>query len=133
MLNNERVTREKFIDNRRCSFRRIDRTESPNMSETSDSTNYLTTVNVDHYHNRPSTAVHRSLTLTENSPIRSTRHHAIMGQEDLNKSKTPDSRSTKSKRGVAWVEERIHPNGGNESNRLHSMSMRWFACCRCSQ
>lgn len=91
------------------------------MSEASDSTNYLTTVNIDRYHHRTPTVVHRSVTLNENSPTRSARPQASIEYEDSNKSKAIDQqfnlRSTKSKRGVAWVEETIHSNGGKESNK----------------
>jgi hypothetical protein len=88
----------------------VDRSESPNISEASDSTNYLTTVSVEHYNTR------RSLPINGNSPHRSIKYNSSMGIDDINrnKSKSIDQqfRLSKSKRTVAWDEENIHLNEG---------------------
>ena len=93
------------------------------MSEASDSTNYLTTVSVERYNNRPGTSIHRSTTLEGNNHHRTSRYTPVMAQEELNRNnysnsltKSADSqglyRSTKTKRSVEWDEENLHRNEG---------------------
>jgi hypothetical protein len=87
----------------------VDRSESPNISEASDSTNYLTSVTVERYNTR------RSEGINGNNPQRSIRHNSSIGYDDINrnKSKSIDPlRSSKNKRTVAWDEENIHLNEG---------------------
>ena len=99
------------------------RSDSPNMSEGSDSTNYLTTVSVERYNNRPLTSVHRSATLDGNNHHRTTRYTPLIAQEEFNRSNYSNSltksidpqvnyRSTKGKRSVEWDEENIQQNEG---------------------
>lgn len=93
------------------------------MSEGSDSTNYLTTVSVERYNNRPGTSVHRSTTLDGNNHHRTSRYTPMMAYEELNRNnnsnpmtKSTDSqinyRSTRNKRSVEWDEENLHRNEG---------------------
>ncbi len=97
----------------------VNRSESPNISEASDSTNYLTTVNVEHYNTRPSTSIHRSATINGNNRPRTIRHNSAIGQEEIhrNQSKPVDQqfnfRSSKIKRAPVWDEENIQTNDGN--------------------
>jgi hypothetical protein len=88
----------------------VDRSVSPNISEASDSTNYLTSVSVEHYNNRRSVAINGS------SPHRPIRYNSSIGQDDINRSRPKpidqQFRSSKSKRGVVWDEENIHSNEG---------------------
>jgi hypothetical protein len=99
------------------------RSDSPNMSEGSDSTNYLTTVSVERYNNRPVTSMHRSIALDGNNHHRTSRYTPMLAQEELNRNnysnsltKSIDSqvnyRSTKSKRSVEWDDENLHQNEG---------------------
>jgi hypothetical protein len=99
------------------------RSDSPNMSEASDSTNYLTTFSVERYNNRPSTSIHRSATLDGNNHHRNARFGPMTTQEEFNRNNysTPVSksidqqsnyRSSKSKRSVEWDEENIQQNEG---------------------
>jgi hypothetical protein len=93
------------------------------MSEGSDSTNYLTTVSVERYNNRPLTSAHRSITIDGNNHHRTTRYNPMITQEEFHRSsysnpltKSADSqtnyRSTKTKRSVEWDEENIQQNEG---------------------
>lgn len=93
------------------------------MSEGSDSTNYLTTVSVERYNNRPLTSIHRSATLDGNNHHRTTRYVPLNTQDEFNRnsystslSKSIDTqgnyRSSKSKRSVEWDEENIQQNEG---------------------
>ncbi|CAM4962931.1 unnamed protein product [Rotaria socialis] len=61
------------------------RSESPNMSEASDSTNYLATVSIDRYHPRSSTSVHRSITIDGNNYSRAKKYNSLIGQDDLSR------------------------------------------------
>ncbi|CAF4656958.1 unnamed protein product, partial [Rotaria socialis] len=61
------------------------RSESPNMSEASDSTNYLATVSIDRYHPRSSTSVHRSITIDGNNYSRTKKYNSLIGQGDLSR------------------------------------------------
>lgn len=93
------------------------------MSEGSDSTNYLTTVSVERYNNRPLSSVHRSTTLEGNNHHRTSRYTPMMVQEEFNRNNYSNTytksidpqinyRSTKSKRSVEWDEENLHQTEG---------------------
>lgn len=86
------------------------RSDSPNMSENSDSTNYLTTVSVERYNNRPSSSVHRSTTFDGNNHHRTSRYTSLISQDEYQRNNY--SKSTKSKRSVEWDEENIQQNEG---------------------
>ncbi|CAF4981513.1 unnamed protein product, partial [Rotaria socialis] len=107
------------------------RSESPNLSEGSDSTNYLTTVSVERYNNRPITSVHRSATIDGNNHHRTTRYGPVVGQEEYHRnsfssatSKSMDPqlnyRSSKTKRSVEWDEENIQQNEGLQHRNMVS-------------
>jgi hypothetical protein len=112
------------------------RSDSPNMSEGSDSTNYLTTVSVERYNNRPMSSMHRSTTLDGNNHHRTSRYTPMMSQEELNRNIYANSmtksidpqvnnyRSTKSKRSVEWDEENLHQNEGKFSIELIHISLK---------
>jgi hypothetical protein len=102
----------------------VPRSDSPNISEASDSTNYLTTVSVERYNHRPSPSVHRSSITDGNNYYRTARYNSIIGQEDFNRnnyssslSKSLDQqlnfRSSRPKRSVEWDEHNIQSNEGN--------------------
>lgn len=93
------------------------------MSEGSDSTNYLTTVSVERYNNRPGSSVHRSTTFEGNNHHRTSRYTPLAAQEESNRNnysspmtKSTDAqanyRSSKSKRSVEWDEGNLHQNEG---------------------
>lgn len=89
------------------------------MSEASDSTNYLTSVTVDRYHNRPSTSMQRSITADGNNHHRNTRYntqefHRIPFTNSTTTSVDPQSnyRSSKMRRSVEWDEDNIQHNEG---------------------
>jgi hypothetical protein len=93
------------------------------MSEASDSTNYLTSVSVERYNNRPLTSIHRSATVDGNNHHRTSRYSQPNTQDEFNRSnysnslsKSIDSqgnyRSSKVKRTVEWDEENIQQNEG---------------------
>lgn len=99
------------------------RSDSPNMSEGSDSTNYLTTVSVERYNNRPLTSIHRSATLDGNNHHRTARYSSLNTQDEYNRNTYSNSlsksidiqgnyRSSKSKRSVEWDEENIQQKEG---------------------
>jgi hypothetical protein len=101
----------------------VNRSESPNLSEGSDSTNYLTTVSVERYNNRPLASIHRSVTIDGNNHNRATRYPPMATQEEFSRnnysnslSKTLDPqgnyRSSKTKRSVEWDEDNIQHNEG---------------------
>ncbi|CAF1226646.1 unnamed protein product [Rotaria sordida] len=104
---------------------KISRSESPNISEASDSTNYLATVSIDRYHTRPSSSAHRSRTVDENHHCyRTKKYNSFIGHEDIhrNNSMTPLSKSidqqfnfhsSKIQRAIQWNEENIPKNEGN--------------------
>ncbi len=103
-------------------FFKVIQSESPNNSEGSDSTNYLTTVNVD-YNNRPLTSIHRSTTIDGNNHHRTSRYTPLNRQDEFNRHNYPNSlsksadpqgnyHSSKSKRSVEWDEENIQQNEG---------------------
>ncbi|CAF3678945.1 unnamed protein product [Rotaria sordida] len=101
---------------------KISRSESPNISEASDSTNYLATVSIDRYHTRPSSSAHRSRTVDENHHCyRTKKYNSFIGHEDIhrNNSMTPLSKSidqqfnfhsSKIQRAIQWNEENIPKN-----------------------
>lgn len=110
------------------SFCLVGRSESPNMSEGSDSTNYLTTVSVERYNNRPSSSsIHRSSTIDGANPHqRMTRYTPLPGQDEFNRnhltnslSKSIDTqvnyRTPKMKRSVEWDEENLQQNEGKQT------------------
>jgi hypothetical protein len=97
------------------------RSESPNMSDGSDSTNYLTTVNVERYNNRSVSA--STVIDTNNHHHHTVRYTPMSGQNEFNRAIYPSSlsksvdpqvnhRSSKIKRSVEWDEENIHQNEG---------------------
>ena len=99
------------------------RSDSPNMSEESDSTNYLTTVSIERYNNRPLTSVYRSATIDGNNHHHTLRYTPMMVQEEFNRNNYNNSppkpiepqlnyRSSKTKRSVEWNEENIQQNEG---------------------
>ena len=109
------------------------RSESPNLSEGSDSTNYLTTVSVERYNNRPPSSAHRSTTIDGNNHHRTSRYTPLSGQEEFNRtnysnplSKSIDPqvnyRSAKSKRSVEWDEENIQKNEGRPLSLSHTLT-----------
>ena len=118
-----------------CSLLAVNRSESPNLSEASDSTNYLTTVSAERYHTRPPTSMHRSATIDGNNHHRTTRYNATIEQESnhrtaysspLSKSIDPlNYRPSKSKRSVEWDEQNIQQNEGKElllrRSKFHSL------------
>ncbi|CAF0828367.1 unnamed protein product [Rotaria sordida] len=100
---------------------KVNQRESPILSEGSDSTNYLTTVNIERYNNRPLTSTHRSITIDGNNHHQTSRYPPMTGQEEYQRnnytnsvSKSIDSqlnyRSSKPKRSVEWDEENIQQN-----------------------
>ncbi|CAF1448141.1 unnamed protein product [Rotaria sp. Silwood1] len=101
---------------------KIPRNESPNISEGSDSTNYLATVSIERYHTRPLTSAHRSKTVDENHHYyRTKKYNTLTGQENFhgNDSIIPLSRSvdqqfnyrsSKIQRAIQWNEENISKN-----------------------
>jgi len=92
----------------------VDRSISPNISEASDSTNYLATVSVEQYNNRPLTSTHRSTTMNGNNHHRTSRYNSSIGQEEINRNKTQfNTRSSKTKRSIPWNEENIQTNDGS--------------------
>lgn len=99
------------------------RSDSPNLSEGSDSTNYLATVTVERYNNRPATSTHRSTNIDSNNHHRTSRYASMPGQDDYARNNFPNSltksmdpqlnyRSTKTKRSVEWDEDNIQQNEG---------------------
>ncbi|CAF3894975.1 unnamed protein product [Rotaria magnacalcarata] len=115
-------------DQRRERSKITMRSESPNLSEGSDSTNYLTTVSVERYNNRPITSIHRSATIDGNNHHRTTRYDPMVGQEEYHRnsfssatSKSMDPqlnyRSSKTKRSVEWDEENIQQNEDRHQGR----------------
>ncbi|CAF2112881.1 unnamed protein product [Rotaria magnacalcarata] len=118
-------------DQRRERSKITMRSESPNLSEGSDSTNYLTTVSVERYNNRPITSIHRSATIDGNNHHRTTRYDPMVGQEEYHRnsfssatSKSMDPqlnyRSSKTKRSVEWDEENIQQNEGLQHRNMVS-------------
>ncbi|CAF1217632.1 unnamed protein product [Adineta steineri] len=123
---------------------KIIRSDSPNMSENSDSTNYLTTVSVDRYNNRPPPAINRSIKSDTNyhQPHNTSKYGpSTTTQEEFNrtypnsfsKSIEPQGniRSAKAKRSVEWNEENIqqsegphHRDIGNYDNQHRSQRQR---------
>ena len=110
------------------------RSESPNLSEGSDSTNYLTTVSVERYNNRPPSSIHRSTTVDGNNHHRTARYTPSTGQEEFHRTSYSNSlsksidpqvnyRSAKSKRSVEWDEENIQKNEGRPFSLTHSSSV----------
>jgi len=110
-------------------FLLVIRSESPNMSEGSDSTNYLTTVSVERYNNRPLTSIHRSATLDGNNHHRTSRYASINSQDEFNRNNYSNSlsksvdpqvnyRSSKTKRSVEWDEDNIQQNEGKFLNKI---------------
>ncbi|CAF1399334.1 unnamed protein product [Adineta ricciae] len=107
------------------------RSDSPNLSEGSDSTNYLTSVSVERYHNRPTSAIHRSTKTEGISRHQSSKYHSTNHPDDFNRDNYPNSfaksvdqqgnyRSSKSKRSVEWDEENIQRNEGPYNRDLGS-------------
>jgi hypothetical protein len=90
----------------------VERSDSPNISEASDSTNYLTTVSFENYNPRPSTSIHRSATINGNNHHRTIRYNSSTGQEEINRNKSKPILSSKTKRAVAWDEDNIQLNEG---------------------
>ena len=102
----------------------VNRSESPNLSEGSDSTNYLTSVSVERYNNRPLSSVHRSVTVDGNNHHRTSRYTPMTATQDEfsrnnysnSLSKPYDSqtnyRSSKPKRSVEWNEDNIQHTDG---------------------
>ncbi|CAF4581284.1 unnamed protein product, partial [Rotaria sp. Silwood2] len=98
------------------------RSESPNISEASDSTNYLATVSIERYNTRSSPSAHRSRTVDDNHHnYRTKNYNTLIGQEDFhrNDSITPLSRSvdqqfsfrpSRIQRAIQWNEENIPKN-----------------------
>ncbi|CAF2572071.1 unnamed protein product [Rotaria sp. Silwood2] len=117
---------------------KVIRSESPNLSEGSDSTNYLTTVSVERYNNRPVTSMHRSTAIDGNNHHQTSRYPSTIGQEEYHRNNYTNSvtkpidpqlnyRSSKPKRSVEWDEENIqqneglqHRNMGNYDNQYRS-------------
>ena len=101
-----------------CAFL-VDRNESPNNSEASDSTNYLASVSVERYNARPSTSGHRSGIINGNNHHRTIRYSSSIAQDENNRTRTKsvdqqfNQRTMRSKRAVAWDEENIPPDEGN--------------------
>ncbi|CAF0875413.1 unnamed protein product [Adineta steineri] len=101
---------------------KLARDESPYLSEGSDSTNYLTTVNAaDPYTTRPTTSTYRSATIDGNNHHRTTRYNSSTAQEEINRninsipsSKSFDQplnfRSSKTKHMTEWNEQNIRNN-----------------------
>ncbi|CAF4440822.1 unnamed protein product [Rotaria sp. Silwood2] len=101
---------------------KISRSESPNISEASDSTNYLATVSIERYNTRSSPSAHRSRTVDDNHHnYRTKNYNTLIGQEDFhrNDSITPLSRSvdqqfsfrpSRIQRAIQWNEENIPKN-----------------------
>ncbi len=100
------------------------RSESPNISEASDSTNYLTTNSADRYNTRPASSIYRSQTADGNNHHRTARYSLVKGQEDNNRnmnsiplSRSFDQqyirRSSKAKHATEWNEENIQSKEGN--------------------
>ncbi|CAF4064379.1 unnamed protein product [Rotaria sp. Silwood2] len=100
---------------------KVIRSESPNLSEGSDSTNYLTTVSVERYNNRPVTSMHRSTAIDGNNHHQTSRYPSTIGQEEYHRNNYTNSvtkpidpqlnyRSSKPKRSVEWDEENIQQN-----------------------
>ena len=100
------------------------RSESPNTSEASDSTNYLTSVSIERYRSRRSPLVHRSATVNGNYYQHPKKYDSPIDQEDIHRdsyslpfSRSVDQkfniRSFQMKRALAWDEENIQANEGN--------------------
>ncbi|CAF1989176.1 unnamed protein product [Rotaria magnacalcarata] len=73
------------ISNLELKHLKTTRSESSNMSEASDSTNYLATVSIDRYHPRSSSAAHRSITIDGNNYSRTKKYNSLIGQDDLSR------------------------------------------------
>ncbi|CAF0998589.1 unnamed protein product [Rotaria sp. Silwood1] len=108
---------------------KVIRSDSPNLSEGSDSTNYLTTVSVERYNNRPSTSTHRSIAIDSNNHHQTSRYPSIIGQEEYHRNNYTNSvpksidpqinyRSSKPKRSVEWDEENIQQNEGLQHRNI---------------
>jgi hypothetical protein len=77
------------------------------MSEGSDSTNYLTSVSVERYNNRPASATNRSTKIDTNN------HH----HHHHHTSKYAPS-PAQEKRSVEWDEENIQQNEGRFQTKI---------------
>jgi len=103
------------------------------MSEGSDSTNYLTSVSVERYNNRPASATNRSTKIDNNNHHHHHHHTSKYGpppaQEEFNRTNYSNSysksidphgsyRSSKSKRSVEWDEENIQQNEGRFQTKI---------------
>lgn len=106
------------------------------MSDASNSTNYLTSVTVDRYYNRPTSATNRSTKMDGSSRPSTSKYTAAPAQEEFSrtnysssfsKSVEPqaDYRSSKSKRSVEWDEENIQQHEG--TSRVEHLALGHFA------